>query len=148
MKEIIEKIKNNKNVRYEIKDEKLIIYNIDNSNNIEVIEETYSSKTDSFIEYIVSFSTQHCHFDNNEEVLEYINNIMDDQVLPIEFYYNNEKRFGGDISIEQFNNLSTTLLEEIFGYSEEYISKFDYEIHSWSRKYDIERQPITNLNKK
>ena len=145
MKGIIEKIKNNKNVRYEVKDEKMIIYNIDNSNNIEVIEETYSSKTDSVIEYIVSFSTQHCHFDNIGEVLEYINNIMDDQVLPIEFYYHNEKRFGGEISLDQFTSLSITLLGDIFGFCEEFISKYDYEIHSWSGKNDIERQPVINL---
>ena len=145
MKEIIEKIKNNKNVKYEVKDEKMIVYNVDNSNYLEVIEETYSSKTDSFIEYIVSFSTQHSHFDNIGEVLEYMNSIMGDQVLPIEFYYNNEKRFGGEITLEQFTSLSITLLADIFGYSEEYISKYDYEIHSWSGKNDIERQPIINL---
>ncbi len=148
MNEIIEKIKNYKNIRYEIKDEILMIYNIDNNNSIEIIEETYSSKNDSYREYIVSFSTQHCHFDDDiEEVIDYINKIMDDQTSQIEFYLNDEKRFGGDISREQFNNLSIKFLMDYFGYKEEYIKNYDYEIHSWSGKYDRKRQPITNIKK-
>ena len=40
---------------------------------------------------------------------------------------------------------SLKYLEKYFGCSEDYISNFDYEIHSWSGKYDIDRQPVSNI---
>ena len=63
MKEIIEQIKNN-NLSYEIKDEKIFIYNIGNNNIIEVMKETDLSDKDLFLDYIVSFATQHWHLDD------------------------------------------------------------------------------------
>lgn len=145
---IIDLIKNNKNIKYETKDDKLYIYNKENNNYIEIIKITYSSNKDSFIEYIISFSSQHHHFkDNIEEILEYIKDIMNDQVLPIEFYSNDKNRFGSEISFELFNNLSIKSLANYFGYSEDYISTFEFEIHSWTGKYDIKRTPVINLSK-
>ena len=145
MKELIEKIENYIKEKIELKDDKLVIYNVNNGNNIEIIEEVYQSKEDSLIQYIVSFSTQHCHFDDTEDILEYVNDIINDRVLSIEFYLNNEDIFGGEIPLELFNNLSIKTLANYFDYSEDDISNFEFEINSWSGKHDIKRKSVKNL---
>lgn len=142
MNKLVELIKNVNNIRYELNHNVLTIYNIDNDNKIEVIKEMVSSHD----EYIVSFKTQHCHFENDyEEIFEYINNIINDKSFPIEFFLNNKDLFGGEISKEEYDNISIDSLAKHFGCSEDYILDFSYEIHSWSGKYDVNRIPISIL---
>lgn len=146
MKEIIELIKNNKDIKYEYKEDTLIIYNQNNNKRMEIIKETYNSNNNSFEEFIISFATQHRHFEYDlEEIEDYLNDIMNDQILPIEFFLNNQDRFGGEISKELLANLSIKTLADYFGYNEDYLSNFEYEIHSWSGKYDIKRTPVNSL---
>ena len=145
MKELIEKMENYIKEKIELKENKIVIYNVNSGNNIEIIEEVYQSKDDSLIQYIVSFSTQHGHFDDTEDILEYVNDIINDRVLSIEFYLNNEDIFGGEIPLELFNNLSIKTLANYFGYSEDDISNFEFEINSWSGKHDIKRKSVKNL---
>ena len=66
-------------------------------------------------------------------------------MLPIEFYEDGKNRFGGDISKEQYERLSVSVLAERFGYTVEYISRFDFEIHSWSGECDRARTPVFTL---
>ena len=132
MKKIIKLLKDNKSIRYEVKENKILIYNLNNNKMIEIDEESE--------EYIISFATQHRHFENDvEEIKEYLSNIMNDQILPIEFYKNNKNIFGGEITIDLYNNLSNKALADYYGCSEEDISNYEYEIHSWSGKYDIKK---------
>ncbi len=112
---------------------------------IEIFKEGYYTDkqlTDVIYEYIVIFSTQHRHFDELNEVDEYVRRILTDDVLPIEFYKGGKNSFGSELSKAEFENLSERFLAEEFGYTEEYISEFEYEIHSWSGKYDIGRRKV------
>ena len=139
MEEIIELIKDDKSIRYEIINNNLIIYNL-NNNMIEIMQDNN--------EYIITFSTEHRHFENDfEEIGDYLNSIMNDEILPIEFFLNGKDFFGGEISKEHFDNLSTKFLSNYFGCSKEYISKLEYEIHSWSGKYDIKKTSVSNLRR-
>ncbi len=107
---------------------------------IEVYEEEYyysdAPEADPFVMYIVCFSTQHAHFEELSEVKQYIIRLLNDEVLPIEFYLNGERRFGGEIEKTEYDELTIDLLADRFGYTADYISQFEYEIHSWSGKYD------------
>lgn len=115
---------------------------------IEVLEEKYYSKNDSitgsendsFVDYTVCFFTQHAHFEDFDDALEYVEAIIADEVLPIEFYLNGEDCFGGEITQADFDELSDELLAAEFGYFAKDLSLFEYEIHSWSGRYNTERR--------
>lgn len=117
---------------------------------IEVLEEKYYPKRDSitgtedeaFVEYIVYFSTQHAHFEDLDDALEYVAAIIADEVLPIEFYLNGKRSFGGEIAKSDFEVLSAELLSSEFGYFAKDLSLFEYEIHSWSGRYNTERRRV------
>ena len=137
MNELVEFVKNN-NFKYDYIDNKIVIYNLNNSRYIEIIIDEYD-------EYIVSFETQHCHFNDIEDIIDYINRIVEDDVLPIEFYINDKRKFGGDISKDFFNKLSIDSLVDYFGFDEDTLSHFDYEVYSWSGVYDVRKESVTNL---
>ena len=146
MIKLIDLIKNINNIRYELKDNLLIIYNLNNDNKIEVINEIYKYEDSYSDEYIVSFATQHCHFEDDcDQVFEYINNIITDNYLPIEFFLNDKDLFGGELSRDEYDNISIEVLVKHFGCNEDYILNLFYEIHSWSGTYDIERRPVISL---
>lgn len=127
----------------EIKEDTAVLINKITKAKIEIYKEIYytdDQRKNVFYEYIVIFTTQHRHFDDLNEVDEYVRRILTDDVLPIEFYKDGKNKFGGELSKSEFEKLSKRFLAEEFGYTEEYISEFEYEIHSWSGKYDIVRQ--------
>ncbi len=138
MNKLIEELKKI-NTKYEFKDNKIIIHNEINNNCIEVLEETNN-------EYIVIFSTQHAHYEDIDDVLDYINDIINEQVLPIEFYLDNKNIFGGDIPLDLFNSLTIKSLANYFGFSEDYISNLDYQITSWNGNYDVDRVPVSSIS--
>ena len=121
----------------------------ENGNIIEITEDFYPFEIidgetakmnldfEGYVEYTVSFSTQHCHFSDADDAKDYVTDIMKDEILPVEFYdKSGKRRFGGDIKREELPELSPESLGRIFGYGEEYMYQFVYEIHSWSGKYD------------
>lgn len=137
------------NVSVEVKEHELVIVNPDNGNKLHVYEEEYYSQdmTDHFVEYIVGFSTQHRHFDADDEddILEYILVILNDKVLPFEFYMDGNRRFGGEIEEDDLEKLSVSFLAQQYGYTSDYLMSFNYEIHSWSGKYDTGLRRIADL---
>ncbi|MBO5333668.1 MAG: hypothetical protein J6B37_06105 [Clostridia bacterium] len=108
---------------------------------IEIFEDKHLTKDmkESFVEYRVCFSTQHRHFEDLGKVEKYVRLILTDEILPTEFYYNGERRFGGEITKADYEDLNIEHLAELFGYTVEYLSQFDFEVSSWSGKYNIER---------
>ena len=109
---------------------------------IDIYEEEYfldNSQEKVFVEYIVCFATQHRHFEDLSDVAEYIRMILTDEVLPIEFYLHGERRFGGEIKKTDYDGLTMEFLAGHYGYSVEYLSQFEYEVHSWSGRYNVER---------
>ena len=122
-----------------IKEDEAVLSNKDTGEKLEIYEEQYCSSDmkDVFVQYIVCFSTQHRHFDDLSEAENYIRMILTDDVLPIEFYIDGKRKFGGEISKADFERLSIEFLADRFGYTVDYIAQFDYEIHSWSGKNNI-----------
>ena len=146
MNKLINLIKNINNIRYQLNDKVLSIYNLNNDNKIEVIKEIHKYEDSYSEEYIVSFATQHCHFEDDcYQVFEYINDIINDKSLPIEFFLNDKDLFGGELSRDEYDNISVDVLVKHFGCNEDYILNLFYEIHSWSGTYDIERRPFLSL---
>ena len=146
MNKLINLIKNINNIRYQLNDNDLSIYNLNNDNKIEVVKEIHKYEDSYSEEYIVSFATQHCHFEDDcYQVFEYINNIINDNSLPIEFFLNDKDLFGGELSRDEYDNISVDVLVKHFGCNEDYILNLFYEIHSWSGIYDIERRPVLSL---
>lgn len=146
MNKLINLIKNINNIRYQLNDKVLSIYNLNNDNKIEVIKEIHKYEDSYSEEYIVSFATQHCHFEDDcYQVFEYINDIINDKSLPIEFFLNDKDLFGGELSRDEYDNISVDVLVKHFGCNEDYILNLFYEIHSWSGTYDVERRPVLSL---
>ena len=136
-------------VSVEVKDHELVIRNPENGNKLHVYEDVGYSQdmTIRFVEYIVEFSTQHCHFDADDEdgILEYMMDILNDKVLPFEFYMDGKRRFGGEIQADDLDNLSVSFLAQQYGYPSDTLLSFDYEIHSWSGKYDTGLKQVADL---
>ena len=124
-----------------IESDRVVLTNCNTGVHIDIFEDKFSTKDekDSFMEYIVCFSTQHRHFEELSEVEEYIHLILTDEVLPIEFYCNGKRCFGGEITKADYDGLDIERLAELFGYTKEYLSQFDFEVNSWSGKYNIKR---------
>ena len=104
-------------------------------------------RKERFVEYIVQFSTQHRHFDaeDADELLEYMRSILDDRTLPLEFYLDGKPRFGTDIPSEDLDRLSASYLENEYEFIHADLLSLDYEIHSWSGKYDTGRRRVAGL---
>ena len=117
---------------------------------IEISRDEYytdSKKEKTFSEYTVQFSTQHRHFNSLEEAEEYIRLILSDEVLPIEFFDDNRARFGGEIRKDDFDTLTPESLAKWSGYTADYLLPLEFEVHSWSGKYDIKRMKFSELYK-
>ncbi len=123
-----------------VKNDEAVLTNRDTGESIEIYEERYTS--DNSYEYVVCFSTQHCHFDDIDDAAEYIRLILTDEVLPIEFYFGGKDYFGGEIRKSDYNKLNKEFLARRFGYDTEYISQFEYEVHSWSGKYNLSLRKV------
>ena len=120
---------------------------------VEILEESFG-KTDPtdgsykilYDEYIVCFSTQHVHLAEPDDVAAYVRAVLEDEVLPIEFYLNGQRRFGGEIGKADLARLSTEFLSEQFGITEAALRQYEYALHSWSGRYDSGRRRVADLN--
>ena len=66
--------------------------------------------------FMVEFSFQHRHIEDENGVIEYINDIVNEKVFSIEFFKDGERRFGGDITAQELKDLSYEELEQTIGY--------------------------------
>ena len=69
---------------------------------------------DEWTPYILYFSFQHWHLNDEENIIEIIRDIIDGKLLSIEFFKNDKRRFGGDIEIQDLQDLSYEALENYF----------------------------------
>ena len=95
-----------------IRENELTVTNRQNGKTITIFADTFYDKEGSaqFSEYIVEFSTQHSHFedDEEEEIIDDILAIMRDEVLPIEFFCNGQRRFGGELDRKKNTDANPT----------------------------------------
>ena len=123
------------------------IVNSANGNVIHVIDESAPAgeAPSRCGEYIVEFATQHRHFEDMEDAIDYVRELMDDETLPLEFYLDGKRRFGGDILRAQLPLLSQAMLAERFMVPPEQIAAYQFEIYSWSGKYAAPRAEVSRL---
>lgn len=95
--------------------------------------------------YIVEFATQHRHFEDMEDAIDYVRELLEDETLPLEFYLDGKRRFGGDIRRAELPLLSQAMLAERFMVPPEQIAAYQFEIYSWSGKYDAPRAEVSRL---
>ena len=91
--------------------------------------------------FMVMFSFQHRHIEDETGVVEYATDIIDENVFAIEFFKNGERRFGGDIISRELKDLSYEKLEQITGYygSAKLIDCSDaFKIRGWSGKNNFD----------
>lgn len=69
-----------------------------------------------FTPFMVMFSFQHRHIENEEGVVEYVTDLVNENVFAIEFFENGDRCFGGDITAEELKGLSYEALEQTTGY--------------------------------
>ena len=123
------------------------IANPANGNVIHVIDESAPAEEapSEHSEYVVEFATQHRHFEDMEDAIDYVRELMEDETLPLEFYLDGKRRFGGDIRRAELPLLSRSMLAERFMVPPEQIAAYRFEIYSWSGKYDEPRADVSRL---
>ena len=130
-----------------IRENELTVTNRQNGKTITVFAETYYDKDGAvrLSEYIVEFSTQHRHFeeDEEEEIIDYILSIMRDEVLPIEFFCNDQRRFGGELDRKKNPCVDPAKWLADISYDAAQHAAFTYEINSWSGRFDTGKQNLT-----
>ena len=89
----------------------------------------------------VMFSFQHRHIEDENGVVEYATDIIDENVFAIEFFKNGEGCFGGDITSRELKDLYYEKLEQITGYygSTKLIDCVDaFNVRGWSGKNNFD----------
>ena len=131
-------------------EDEVVITDRANGSEMVVFDESYQQSedpSDIFTNIVVSFSTQHRHFEDMEGAAESALQLLNDEVLPLEFYRDGQSGFGGDIERADLPRLTQAMLAERFWLSPETLAHYEYEIHSWSGRYDIPKTPVTSLQK-
>ena len=91
--------------------------------------------------FMVMFSFQHRHIEDEKGVVEYVTDIIDENVFAIEFFKNGERCFGGDVTAEELKDLSYEKLEQKTGYygSAKLIDCADaFKVRGWSDKNNFD----------
>lgn len=120
--------------------------------NIRVEYEEYVPEYDftPYTEYTVFFAFQHRHMRGEEDVIDYINNIINGKIFSIEYFNNDIRRFGGDITAEELKDLSYDTLEQNTGYYG--IPKLkdcadSFKVRGWHNDYNFDAVFVTDENK-
>ena len=111
-----------------------IICNPNYNENISVYDNEY--------EFIVCFSFQHRHFEDQEDVVAWIREITAGNLFAIEFFNKGQRRFGSEINAKLLQDLTYEKLEQFAGYYG--LTKLSdvadsFKIRGWDRKnnYDF-----------
>lgn len=99
--------------------------------------------------FMVEFSFQHRHIEDENGVIEYINDIVNEKVFSIEFFKDGERHFGGDITAQELKDLSYEKLEQKTGYygSTKLIDYADaFKIRGWSGNDNFDATFVVSEN--
>ena len=67
-------------------------------------------------EFTVCFSFQHRHFQDKDDLIEWIHKIISGNTFAIEFFNHEQRGFGGEIDAEELQDLTYEKLEQFTGY--------------------------------
>ncbi len=104
---------------------------------------------DDFTPYVVSFAFQHCHMCDEEDVLKYVNDIIDGNLLSIEFFNKGTRCFGGDITAEELDDLSYESLKksmEDWGIPNLLNYADSFKLRDWHDKYNFDATFVIDEN--
>ena len=120
--------------------ETITILNPYSNSNIIVDYEFFVSTDglDSFEQYTTQFSYQHRHFENEKDIIQWIENVIKDSLLAIEFFKGDENRFGGEISYSSVSQLTHDIFVEKNGYYNGFSQCDNFKIRSWSGENDYD----------
>ena len=99
--------------------------------------------------FMVMFSFQHRHIEDENGVIEYINDIVNEKVFSIEFFKDGERHFGGDITAQELKDLSYEELEQTIGYygSTKLIDCADmFKVRGWSGNDNFDATFVVSEN--
>ena len=99
---------------------------------------------DDFTPYVVSFAFQHCHMFDEEDIVEYMNDIIEGNVFSIEFFNKGIRRFGGDIEASELADLSYETLAEHWGKLLDYADSF--KLRGWLSNNNFDAALIIDKN--
>ena len=84
-----------------------IVFNPFHDQNVNV----YYCEEDDYTPFLACFSYQHRHFSDEEDIIDWINDITTGRVLAIEFFKNGQNCFGGEITAEELDEITYKKLE-------------------------------------
>ena len=88
--------------------------------------------------YYLGFTFNHWHLSSEKELVEYIDEIIADKRMSIEFFVGLRASMGGDITLDEVLDLSYESLCERFPSCKNNPFGFNFKIRSFSGKYDID----------
>ena len=91
--------------------------------------------------FIVCFSFQHRHFEDDDDLVDWIRNIISGNTLAIEFFNNEKRGFGGEIAAEELQDLSYEKLEHFTGYyglTKLFDVADSFKIRGWDSNYNFD----------
>ena len=104
---------------------------------------------DDFTPYIVYFAFQHCHMCDEEDIADYMNDIIDGKVFSIEFFNKGTRCFGGDITAAELDSLTYETLTkyiESWGISNLLDYADSFKLRGWHSNYNFDAELITDEN--
>ena len=119
----------------------MVILNPNYDENITVYDDEY--------EYIVCFSFQHRHFEDEDDIIAWIRKIITGNTFAIEFFNNEQRCFGSEIDTEELQGLTYKKLEQFTGYYG--LTKLldvadSFKIRSWDGKNNFDYTMICEGN--
>ena len=102
---------------------------------------------DDFTPFVASFSFQHCHLSDEEDVIEWINDVINGRIVSIEFFRNGQRRFGGDIEAKELIDLSYQKLEQYSGYwgiTKLFQIADSFKVRGWHRENNFDAEFVLN----
>ncbi len=125
----------------------------DNYSNAMIINPNWNENItvyDDEYEFVVCFSFQHRHFEDEEDVVEWIREIIGNNKLAIEFFNKEQRRFGSEIETAELQDLSYEKLEQLTGYygSTKLLDVADsFKVRGWSYKYNFDFTFLRDANR-
>ena len=119
----------------------VVILNPNYDENITVYDDEY--------EFTACFSFQHCHFEDEEDIIEWIGKIISGNTFAIEFFNNDQRRFGSEIDAKELQGLTYKKLEQFTGYCglTKLLDVVDsFKIRSWDGKNNFDYTMIREEN--
>ncbi len=71
---------------------------------------------DDEFEFTVCFSFHHRHFEDEDDIIEWIHKIISGNTFAIEFFNHEQRSFGSEIDVEELQDLTYEKLEQFTGY--------------------------------